>query len=190
MGPSPRTSGGHAKEPCTKTSVSSSPPSVKGHGWTYSMSKVSDSHRQVCLLVGCLARCLWISSHQHRDLEPPQQRSDRQASGTATVSSRNRSWGFPSSLRPGWLRPGADGQDSEPVFLPSSLFPLLLSHPLAKKKTPGTTGETAAGTGSREHPDPTNAMFSGDREPATGPGRGASCEKAVRNDVRHKNRGN
>ena len=98
---------------CPSTSVSSSPPSVTGYGRTYSVSKVNDSRRQVCLLVGCLVRCLWTTSHQHRHLEPPRQRGHRQASGTATVSSRNRSWGFPSSLRlgsglaPAWHRPGS-----------------------------------------------------------------------------------
>ena len=151
---------------CPSTSVSLSPPSVKGYGRTCSMSEVNDSHREVCLLVGCLARCLWITSHQHRHLEPPQQRGDRQASGTATVSSRNRSWGFPSSLRlgsglapawhrpgsglaPAWLRPGSGLAPTVKTPSPSSFPPR--SSPssfllLAKKKMPGA--ETAAGTGS------------------------------------------
>ena len=149
---------------CPSTSVSSSPPSVKGYGRTCSMSDVNHSHRQVCLLVGCLARCLWITSHQHRHLEPPQQRGDRQASGTATVSSRNRSWGFPSSLRlgsglaPAWHRPGTGlapawrrrlrPRARLPSLLPLPPPPFSPPLPPAKKKMPGTTAETAAGTGS------------------------------------------
>ena len=190
MGPSPRTSPGHVKEPCTKrpsTSVSSSPPSVKGYGRTYSMSKVNDSHRQVCLLVGCLARCLSITSHQHRHLEPPQQRSDRQASGQATVSSGNRSWGFPSSLGPGsGLAPVWRRRSRPRARLPSFLSPSSPSSEQRRKCQARLLQAEAAGS----ILTPRTPWPSGDREPATGPGRGASCEKAVRNDVRHKYRGN
>ena len=177
---------------CPSTSVSSSPPSVKGYGRTCSMSEVNDSHRPVCLLVGCLARCLWITSHQHRHLEPPQQRSDRQASGTATVSSRNRSWGFPSSLRPGGLAPAWLRRLRPRARLPS-LLPLLPPPFSPPSKEENARHNCRNSCRHRQHKrilTPRTPWPSGDREPATGRGRGASCEKAVRNDVRHKYRGN
>ena len=122
----------------------------------------------VCLLLGLFA-CLLSGSQPLDNLSP----TSSSGTTTATLSSRNRSWGFPSSLRP-----GSDGEDPEPV---SSLPPPLPRPDLlpTKNKLPGTTAGTAAGTGNREHPDPTNAMAQR--------GQGAGIRSRVRRRLRDSN---
>ena len=102
--------------------------------------------------------------------------------GTNAMAKAKLSHLFQARLKP---------QEHEPVFPPRT-------H-LAKKKLLGTAEGTAAGTGSRHRQQaqaagsiltPRTPWPSGDRELASGAGRGAGCETAVRNNGRHKYRGN
>ena len=168
MGPSPRTSVGHVEEPFSKRCRAHQHPCRRLRrrlkvtaGLTLCPKLTIRTGRSACLLAVWLAASglplTNIATWNHLNSVVMDRLQERRPSPQEIVLGVSRRG---SGLAPAWY-----GLAPTPRARLPSLPPI---HPfsLAKKKMPGITAETAAGIGSREHPDPTNAMAQGEAQAA------------------------